>query len=112
MADMRMVNNKPKFDWMLYLMKGGVILGFIGGVCASWDLPFFEGFSIGPPPPPTAEDIVWMEIFNACLKVFVVLLFTSVGFCASCLTITLTVAVFQLWTVCRELLSWIACRLP
>jgi hypothetical protein len=96
-------SNKHKIGWRLSVFAAGTALGFVAGMWIALTFPFFEGFSIGPPPPPTVEDTVRLEILNICLKAFVALWWTIAGFVTSCIVIALIAVMLYFAARCRRI---------
>src|SRR3954464_9105024 len=80
--------SKVRFRWRPAVVLAGVILGAAVGLWAVWDF-FFEGFSIGPPPPATPGETSRLVILNLCLKGVLTLAGACVGLVASALLVGL-----------------------
>jgi uncharacterized protein involved in response to NO len=77
------------------ILSVGTILGGFVGVWSAWSL-WFDGFSIGPPPPPTMEDLYRMIFLNLCLRAVVVFMFCFGGLGATLLLVVATATVTHL----------------
>jgi hypothetical protein len=77
--------------WTVVKVTGAVV-GAMVGIWLDWSLGFFDGFSIGPPPPPTIADVIRSWTVAVCIWAFVVFESTAFGLAAAWAIIVATVS--------------------
>src|SRR5438874_1424807 len=80
--------SNSSFSWSRLVIATGSILGAAFGLWLGWDF-YFEGFSVGPPPPPTMEIIRRSVFLDTCVRALLVAMSAGAGFIATCLLVWL-----------------------
>lgn len=74
-----MARKRTQYVRLPALLKMGGALGAAYGAWMAWELRSFDGFSVGPPPPPTPADAWRLFFLGICLKTVLFLGFSSLG---------------------------------